>query len=322
MSSPSSNRGREEGVHIFHQIQKGKQMEKVLCILSLALLCFRADVSMAVDAEPRDYVPLPPGTNLSAVYFQHLEASKFLSQGKEVPGDNKLEVNVPIYRFVHYANFLGMTIDPQFIIPVYGTVHAKIGALGLNQTTTSMGDLLIGCTFWFVNKPEKSFYVGFTPWFNFPTANFDHNKFVSSSALASNRYTFTPQFGVEKGLGYGFHIGGVVEGSFYTDNKNWMSSIGTKATQSKDPTFLSQIMLSYDITPTTFASIKWRYLAFGDTKVGGVAQKDGADDHRVELGLFHMITKTDQLMIEYQKVVQVRNGYDSDGFMARWVHVF
>lgn len=297
-------------------------MVKTFCILLFVILCFKINISMAVDGDTRDYIPLPPGTNLSIVYFQHADSNKFLSKGKDVPGDNRLETNVPIYRFVHYAKFLGMTIDPQFVIPVFGTVHTKIGALGLNQSTTSMGDLLIGCTFWVLNKPEQNFYVGFTPWINFPTGRFDHNKFVSSSALASNRYTFTPQFGVEKGLGYGFHFSGIVEGAFYTDNNDWMSSTGTKAKQSKDPTFLSQISLSYDITPTTFASVKWRYLAFGDTKVAGVKQDDGADDHRVDLGLFHMITKSDQLMIEYQKTVQVKNGYDSDGFMARWVHIF
>lgn len=291
-------------------------------ILLFTYLFFGADVSMAIDGNPRDYIAAPPGTNLSIVYFQHLDSGNFYSKGKEVPGQDKLEVNVPIYRFVHYGNLFGMTVDPQFVIPVFGTVRTKIGALGLDQTTTSMGDLTIGCTFWFINKPEKNFWAGFTPWVTFPTGNFDHNKFVSSSALASNRYTFTTQFGVEKGLGYGFHFTGIVEGAFYTDNKDWMSSTGGTASQSKDPTFLSQISLSYDLTPSTFASVKWRYLALGETKVGNEKQNDAANDHRVDLGLFHWLTKTDQLMIEYQKVVQVRNGYDSDGVMARWVHVF
>lgn len=297
-------------------------MKTAICILLFAVLCLRADLSMAIDGNARDYIPLPPGTNLGIIYFQHLDAHRFYSDGKEVPGDNKLEVNAPIVRMVHYTTLWGMTIDPQFVIPVYGTAHTKIGALGLDQSTTSMGDLTIGCTFWFVNKPEKTFWVGFTPWVTFPTGNFNHDKFVSSSALASNRYTFTSQFGVEKGLGYGFHLSAFVEGAFYTDNKDWMSATGGKATQSKDPTFLSQISLSYDITKTTFASVKWRYLACGETEVAGVKQKDGADDHRVDLALFHMLTKTDQLMFEYQKTVQVKNGYDSDGFLVRWVHIF
>lgn len=296
---------------------------KILMTAAILITCLIAPrMSSAIDGNARDYIPLPPGTNLSIVYFQHLDANKFISDGNEVPGDNKLEANVPLYRFVHYTNLWGMTIDPQFLIPVYGTARTKIGALGVDQSHTSMGDLTIGCTFWFVNKPEKNFWVGFTPWVTFPTGNFNHDKFVASSAIASNRYTFTSQFGLEKGLGYGFHLSGFVEGAFYTDNRDWMSATGGKATQGKDPTFLSQVSLSYNILPTTFASVKWRYLACGETKVAGVKQNDGADDHRVDLGLFHMITKTDQLMFEYQKFVKVKNGYDSDGFLARWIHIF
>ena len=301
---------------------RSNQVIRSVSILVFVLVLCKVNISMAIDGNSRDYIPAPPGTNLSIVYFQHADASKFYSNGKDVPGDNKMEVNVPLYRFVHYGTLLGMTVDPQFVIPVFGTVRTKIGALGMNQSTTSMGDLTIGCTFWFLNRPEKSLWAGFTPWVTFPTANFDHNKFVSSSALASNRYTFTSQFGLEKGLPYGFHFTGIVEGAFYTDNKDWMSATGGNAKQSKDPTFLSQISLSYDITPSTFASVKWRYLAAGGTKVDGVKQNDAANDHRVDLALFHWLTKTDQLMIEYQKVVQVRNGYDSDGFLARWVHAF
>lgn len=307
-----------------NKIEAGKRYRpaRLTCALILALACFRTDVSMAIDGNPRDYIAAPPGTNLSIVYFQHLDSSSFYSRGKEVPGKDKLEVNVPLYRFVHYADLLGMTIDPQFVIPVFGTVRTNIGALGLKQETTSMGDLTIGCTFWFINKPEKNFWAGFTPWITFPTGRFDRDKFVSSSALASNRYTFTTQFGVEKRLGAGFHFSSIVEGAFYTNNDDWVSATGGKATQKKDPTFLSQTSISYDFTPSTFASVKWRYLAFGETDVGGVNQRDDANDHRVDLGLFHWLTKTDQLMVEYQKVVQVRNGYDSDGFLVRWVHAF
>jgi len=309
-------------MHKKGRIIKIKNTIETICILAMAIICLNANVSMAIDGNPRDYIALPPGTNLSIVYYSHQDSNSYISRGKEVPGRDKLEVNVPMYRFVHYTSLLGMTIDPQFVIPVFGTVRTNVGALGLKQQTTSMGDFTIGCTFWFINKPEKNFWVGFTPWITFPTARFDHDKFVSSSALASNRYTFTSQFGLEKGLGHGFHFSSFVEGAFYTNNDNWVSGTGTKATQKKDPTFLSQTSISYDITPTTVASVKWRYLACGGTDVGGVKQHDAANDHRVDLGLFHWVTKADQLMIEYQKFVQVKNGYDSDGFLARWVHVF
>ena len=76
-------------------------MKTAICILLFAVLCLRADMSMAIDGNARDYIPLPPGTNLGILYFQHLDASRFYSDGKEVPGDNKLEVNAPLVRMVH-----------------------------------------------------------------------------------------------------------------------------------------------------------------------------------------------------------------------------
>lgn len=296
-------------------------MKRNLWLLAAAFMLFRAEAAMAVDGNARDYIAAPPGTNLSIVYFQYYNADKFKVDGKELPGDDKLEVIVPFYRFVHYMELFGLTIDPQIVIP-FGKVSTRIGALGLDQEDTTLGDIVLGSTVWFVNKPERQLWLGLTPWLQLPTGVYDEDNFVASSVLASNRYTFAPQLGLEKGLGHGFHFSEYLEADFSSDNDEWTSASGDRASQGRDPWFLSQMTLSYDVTPATFCSLKWRYAWGGETDLDGISQGDRQDNHRIDLGVFHWLTKTDQLMVELQKDVKVENGYQATGFWLRWVHAF
>lgn len=296
-------------------------MKISLWLLATVFVFLSAKTSMAVDGNARDYIAAPPGTNLSIVYFQYYNSDQFMVKGKDLPGKDKLEVIVPFYRFVHYMELFGLTIDPQIVIP-FGKVSTKIGALGLDQEDATLGDIVLGSTFWFINKPEQQFWLGITPWLQVPTGRYDEDNFVASSVLASNRFTFVTQFGLEKGLGHGFHFSEYLEADFYSDNDEWTSSSGERVTQSKDPWFLSQMALSYDFTPATFCSVKWRYAWGGETDLVGTNQGDKQDNHRLDLGFFHWLTKTDQLMVELQKDVKVENGYESSGFWLRWVHAF
>ncbi len=298
-------------------------MKRTFWLFAALFLFFRADASMAVDGNPRDYIPAPVGTNLSIQYFQYYNSDKFMFDGKNLSGDDKLKVAVPFYRFIHYMNFMGMTIDPQIVIP-FGRVSTEIGALGLKQDDTTLGDLLLGCTFWFINKPTQQLWVGFTPWVQVPTGRYDEDNFVASSVLASNRYTFTTQLGIEKGLGHGFHLSEYIEANFFSDNDDWKSLTGETLTQKKNTWFLSQMALSYDLTAATFGAIKWRYAWGGETELGenNLKQKDKENNHRLCLALSHWLTKTDQLMVEFQKDVKVENGFKAQGFWLRWVHAF
>ncbi len=221
--------------------------------------------------------------------------------------------------------FLGMTIDPQFILPV-GRVSTEIGLLGLDQSDSTYGDLIIGSTFWFINKPESNFYVGFTPWIQFPTGDYDENNGVASSALASNRYTFTTQIGIEKGLPGGFHFTEIFETNFHTGNDEWISvagptaGTGVKVDEDRDVLFLSQMALSYNFTPATFVNVKWRYLFGGRTEENGINIDNEQNTHRINFGIMHNLTPADQIMVEYQRDIEVENGYEQEGFWLRYVH--
>lgn len=296
-------------------------MKKCIWVFVAIFIMLRADISLAVDGNAKDYVAAPPGTNLSILYFQYYYSDDFIFDGDSLPGKDKLQVTVPFYRFVHYMDVLGVTIDPQLVIP-FGKVSTKVGALGLDQDDTTVGDLLLGSTIWLVNNPQKQFWLGITPWLQVPTGDYDQDNFVASSVLATNRYTFAAQIGLEKGLGHGFHFSEYLETDFYSDNDEWVSATGVEITQGKDPWFLSQMAISYDITPTTFTSLKWRYAWGGETELGGVAQNDRQNNHRIDLAIFHWLTQTDQLMLELQKDVKIENGFEATGCWLRWVHAF
>ena len=78
--------------------------------------------ALAVNADLKDDVALPDGTNLAIRYLQfgHDDGIDIKGVG-DLPGN--LDSEVGIFRYVHYTSILGTTIDPQFLISV-GTINS------------------------------------------------------------------------------------------------------------------------------------------------------------------------------------------------------
>lgn len=174
----------------------------------------------ATDVDAGDYVALPPGSNLAIVYAQFAERDAIYAKGDKQPGDPGLDSTVFILRGVHYMDIAGLTVDPQFLLPL-GQLEGKGDTHALGKSGGAAGDLILAATVWLVNKPKSNTYFGITPFVYVPTGSYDRTRPLN---LGENRWKFVLQGGFVKGVTPKISIDLVGDVTFYGKNNDFGSS--------------------------------------------------------------------------------------------------
>ena len=125
-----------------------------LAILGGLLSLASATTAGAVDLDAGDYDPAKPGTTLALVYLQHAERDELDSGGKTVPGDNRLNTDVGIFRLVHYVSIAGLTVAPQILVPV--VKQRGLGDQAALGRHSGVGDIILAAPVWLVNRPRPT----------------------------------------------------------------------------------------------------------------------------------------------------------------------
>jgi len=141
-----------------------------LAILGGLLSLASATTAGAVDLDAGDYDPAKPGTTLALVYLQHAERDELDSGGKTVPGDNRLNTDVGIFRLVHYVSIAGLTVAPQILVPV--VKQRGLGDQAALGRHSGVGDIILAAPVWLVNRPQTNSYFGITPYLYIPTGDY------------------------------------------------------------------------------------------------------------------------------------------------------
>lgn len=290
-------------------------------ILSGTLLTV-SDANAVVRVNARDYIPAPAGTDLYINYFIHLEGDEFNVNGTSI-GDSDLTVDVGLLRMVHYMDFFGMIIDPQFILPV-GSVDLNLGGAGspFDQNNITVGDPLITATFWVLNDPESKQWFGITPFITVPIGSYDEDKPLGSLGIAENRWEFSPQFGYTKGFGdTGIYFESWFEFTIFGDNDEFTFA-GVDGELETDTEYSGQLMLSYDLTPTTVIAARYLHLWGGAQTFNGALFGADKDQHEISFMVEQWVSPRDQIMLEFSTDIDVENGPETSFFQFRYVHVF
>lgn len=149
--------------------------------LSLAALASSAFLTStpaaAVDLDAGDYDAATPGTTLALVYLQHAERDEQQVDDEKLPGDNRLNSDVAIFRVVHYIDIGGVTVAPQVLVPVAG-LRGRGDRATLGRTS-GLGDIILAAPVWLVNKPDGNTYFGVTPYLYLPTGDYKNTRAVN-----------------------------------------------------------------------------------------------------------------------------------------------
>jgi hypothetical protein len=290
-------------------------MKRAFIIIALCLsLILPVAVQAAVFNLARDYIPAPPGTFATLLYYEHISADNSFHNWTKTSNDLGLTGNVGLFRPVYWLEAGPLIIDPQFIIP-FGNLSLNTGSglTSLNTSTTGFGDPLWFATFWFIHNNKTKTYVGFTPIFITPLGTYDRNKALN---LGANRWSFDEQLGIVQGFevipGHNAYAEIQFHGQFYTDNTDASNPgiVGTKhvGTLSTSPEFDLESHLSYDITKAMWASADYYGRWGAQDSYQGVSLNNTANTQTIGGTLAYSFAPGYQLLLQYKGDVSVKNG--------------
>ena len=274
---------------------------KAKVALGLVLLMLGLSSVSAIDVDPRDYIAAPPGTDLSIVYAGHLSSKH----------GSDLEADLGIYRYVKYIDWLGMTVDPQFLIPV-GDVELDSADL----RAKGFADPIFAATFWVINDAKTRTYLGITPFLIPPWGHYQRGNPLS---LGQNRWRVIPQVGFVQGLSDKTFVELVGDVTFYGDNTDF-NRAGERLAQA--PSLQVQLLVSHSWRENVYFGANLSYEDIGENTLAGVDLNDPIERTKLSIYAVNWLTKQHQLQVKYSRDLHADKAIETHQLQLRWTYVF
>jgi hypothetical protein len=281
------------------------------------------------ETDARDYealVALPNRALAAVIYYRHVSSSDTQSFSQDIG----------VMRAAYVLRFHNLSFVPfDAVLPVADvTVHVSpppLGGLAGALHTSGIGDLEYFPTVGYL-VPEgqaNHTYFAFTPYFFFPTGQYDATHLVN---IGANRFGFAQ----ELNIGQRFLkivnvelIGNVAE---YTDNSNaQVAQMGTvlKGSFTQKPTGTLTAHLSVDVAPSIYLSVSYYLTIAGEqhfvstappVDVKAVQQQT---THTLRFGAGVHVERMTLVLLQYNQDIATTNGATISRFFgARISHVW
>lgn len=278
------------------------------------LIGYNAGASAGVvTTEPGDSVPLPEGTNLGLLYYQHAERNTLKKDGHAAPGDFRLTSDIALARWVKWTSLGGFLVTPQVILP-YG--HLKMSG-DTHAAQSSFGDPIIGSNIWLLNDAVNERYFSLGGYIGLPLGSYDSEK--GSMNIGENRW---------KGVLEVNYVQALIPGTLYGEMTLEHDEFGNNddfagRTLRQDSVFEVQTHLRYVFSPTNQFGLSFFHTTGGENHLGGVGLDDSQNTQRYLLTWAHFLTPKTQLQTQTGRDLDVRNGPQEDlRVNVRLAHIF
>lgn len=279
----------------------------------LAALTLGAPFGWAIDYQPFDWAPLPPGTNVVMGYYEFGLHDEY---NNKVAGTFKnnthLYNDLGVARYLYYGEDLifGHQWDVNVLLPFGSLTDGKIDGHMLGNAS-GIADPVASAGFWFINRPEQRQFFSAADYITLPIGTYDEHRPLN---LGANRWQNDIQADFMQGFGDKFTLDVSADWVYYGDN----DEAGTghqKLTQKS--TYGAYTWLSYDVTDVlrrslpnaSNASISIGYAGLfgGEQKIAG--RSNGAKTREDQLRLTYMMF----LSPTWQGLVSVSHDIDASG---------
>ncbi|WP_377291798.1 transporter [Rhizobium sp. SG2393] len=252
--------------------KKGR-LASVAAGLALGSALLAAQPAAAIDVSPGDYGVLPAGTNIGLLYYNFGKSDTLNVDGVGDIPNSELTTHVGLLRALHYDEIGGVPVLFHAILP-FGKIDARIG--GVDQPIDDgFGDLTLGATVFPIHSSDPTgTTLGFSTFVTAPTGAYDVNRV----SLGSGTWTFTPQVGLQQGLGNGFFLDAFADVAIQLDHSESGREISRK------PSSEVQAYLRYQFDQKTSVSFGYAGFFGGAGEVNGV--KTGLKTRADQLRLF------------------------------------
>lgn len=266
-----------------------------------------------ITTDPGDSAPLPEGTDLGVLYYQHAERNTLKVNHHDVPGDFRLNSDIALARYVKWTSLGGFLVTPQVILP-YG--HLKMS--GDSQASESnFGDPIIGSNIWLLNDAVNERYFSLGGYISLPLGSYDDEK--GSMNIGENRW---------KGAFEVNYVQAIIPHTLYGEITLEHDEFGKNEdffgrTLRQDSVFEVQTHLRYVFGPTDQFGVSFFHTTGGENHLDGVGLDDSLNTKRYLLTWAHFLTPKTQLQAQTGRDLDVRNGPQENlRVNLRLAHIF
>lgn len=257
--------------------KKGRRKGALATFGALAISVIGAAPCRAIDYQPFDWVPLPPGTSVVMGYYEFGTYNAYNSTiAGTVSNNTHLESNIGIARYLHYSKdgLYGHPWDFNFLVPFGSLSGGKIDGNPLGSAS-GVGDPIVSAGFWFINQPEHKRWFSAASYLTLPIGTYDKSKPLN---LGGNRWQQDLQADFTQGFLDKYTVDVSGDWIYYWDNDQ--AGPDGHQTLSQNSSYGAWVWLTRDVTaqarslvPTApAATISIGYAG----SFGGVQKLDGA----------------------------------------------
>jgi hypothetical protein len=255
----------------------------------------------ALDIEPRDYVPLPSGTNLIALYYFFDQYGPLNTKGVTIGGDTHVQSHLGVFRYIHYGDLEDRSYAVQLVVPA-GATHGEIAGQEL-VSDAGLGDLLLGAGISLLPHPRLDMNVAVVSYTSLPTGNYSPNRVLN---LGTNRWSEDLQFGYTQAVGERLWFDAAADAVLYGANGQAGPFFQTLTKQS---TYQLQSWLSYVLPPSSLISIGYSALFGGTEKIGGVESGTKTESQQLRATYTQFLSPSVQLLGSITHDISVVGGF-------------
>ena len=286
----------------------------------------------AIDYQPFDWVPLPPGTNVVMGYYEYGKHDAYNNTLTGTITENTtLDSNIGIARYLRYADadhlIFGHQWDFNVLVPFGSLSNGKIDGYHLGNAS-GVGDPIVTAGFWFINDPDKGRWLSAADYVTIPIGSYERYKPLN---LGGNRWVNDLQADFTQVFLNKWTIDVSADWIYYGDN----TEAGATGNQrlSQEASYGAWAWLGYDLSDAVrrvLPSSSHSTLAIGYAGTFGGAQKldngtTGAKTEEQQIRLTYMmfLTQTWQGLISVSHDVHVAGQFDQQfGLTLRIAKLF
>lgn len=288
-----------------------------LSLVGLGLvLALQSSIADAIDLQPNDARPPPPGINSIQVTYQHSERGDYYVHGDKTITNRQISSDLYLWRVGHSFEIANHPAYLYLQVPT-GAVHPQ-KALAPLGGDSGVGDATFLFAFWPYSNPEKQTYLGLGAYLSLPTGSYDKNRYFN---VGENVYRTALQVAYQQPIADKLSVMAAVDAIWTSNNSEYLVS-GQQTKLEQSVQYNTQLVLNYALTPTYELAAGYYYTLGAEATINGVNQDNEKDVHRYQV---FAVAKypIGRFTLQYGSDIKTENGYFEDHrLMLRYMKAF
>jgi len=275
----------------------------------------------AVDYQPFDWVPAPPGASILMGYYQFSTRGELTNTITGAVKDSHLDSHIGIGRYLYYNEAFGHPFVLDLIVPFGALTDGRIGGNPAGSAS-GLGDPTVSVGVWLINQPAHGRYLSAASFLSIPIGTYDRQ---SALNLGQNRWQHDLQVDFTQTLLERFTID--VSGVWTYYGKNTDAGPAHQIL-SQDSSWSAYAWLTYDVTSAvrrvmrtaarSSLSIGYAGTFGGAVKLDGVPTGSKTEEHQIRLSYSQFVVPTWQVLLSVSRDVSATGQFKQDlGLLLR-----